>query len=97
MGRQPKFVTVLAPPLPEGVAAVLLEWLVEEGEVLREGDPLAQIIGGEGFSVVSAPCSGTLIEQWVDEGSPVAEGQQMGTMEEVSGRTESDPSGPSGS
>ena len=94
MSSQPKLVTVLAPRLPEGVSAVLLEWLVEEGEALREGDPLAQILGGEGFHLVSAPCSGLLVEHWVDEGSPVAEGQQIGTMEASSERSESDPSSP---
>ena len=90
MNAKNELISVVAPPLPEGGGAVLLEWLVEEGEALREGEFLAQIIEGEGFHTVQAPCSGLLIEHWVDEGNAVSEGQHLATIETTTERSESD-------
>ena len=92
MSDDQDLVPVVAPPLAPGGTAVLLEWLVEEGEVLREGELIAEILGPEGCIDVSAPTAGLLVEHWVDEGSPVSEGQQLGTIEVTSERSESDSS-----
>ena len=87
-----------APPLTPGSPALLLEWHVEEGESLRSGQPLAQLIDGSGCRTIHAPCDGRLLEQWVDEGSSVAEGQRLARLLVADGpkreRSERDPSSP---
>jgi multidrug efflux pump subunit AcrA (membrane-fusion protein) len=74
-----------APATTPGRPAVLLEWHVGEGEALREGQPLAQLLDSSGCTTLTSPFNGRLVERWVDEGAPVAEGQRLARLEHVGG------------
>ncbi len=85
-----------APKTTPGRRAMLLEWHVEEGEALREGQPFAQLLDSSGCTALIAPCNGRLVEHWVDEGAPVSQGQRLARLERHPKRPESDLSTPSG-
>ncbi len=69
--------------LPDlGLAAVQLSlWLVDVGRRVRAGDRIVEVLA-DGITVdLSAPATGTLVEQSVSEDEPLVVGQTLGIIE----------------
>ena len=54
--------------------AVLVSWLVNEGDEVRVGDPVADVETDKAIMNIDAPASGTLLKQYAAEGDTVAVG-----------------------
>jgi biotin carboxyl carrier protein len=87
---------LVAPHVARGHPAILLEWLVEEGERVRRGQPVGHLLDGDGCSTLLAPCEGRLLEFWVDVGAAVGEGQRLARLHRAEERPESSSERPVG-
>lgn len=56
-------------------------WFVHPGERVHEGDRMAELLIPGATVDVSAPAAGTVLERLVLPGDPVADGQELGTLE----------------
>ena len=69
----------LGPNVEEGT---LQTWFFEEGDVINEGDDLAELTTEAGIITIQAPASGILAEVYYDEGEPVAKGEVLCTIDD---------------
>lgn len=69
--------------LPDlGLARVIVGvWLVDEGARVTEGDRLVEVISAGVTVDLSAPASGMLVAQLVEEDEPLAVGQALAVVE----------------
>lgn len=72
----------------EGVEGLLEAWLVEEGEWVTAGHPVADAIVVKTSFQVSAPCDGTIGKIVVPHGETFAAGAVLATLEEAAGAIE---------
>lgn len=73
--------TVKLPALTtELETAELLEWLVDAGDEVREGDPLAEVTTDKVDMELPSPYDGTVVELLQDAGAVVEVGDRMLTM-----------------
>jgi len=71
---------------PEGGdEATIVEWHVEEGDEVEEGDVLLEVECESGTVEVHAPCAGTILERTVEEDEVVRVGDVLAIMEEREG------------
>ncbi len=61
---------------------VVLEWLVAEGDVVVEGDPLLSVETNKIDTEVPSPVSGRLVERLVSVDDEVATGAAIAVMED---------------
>ena len=69
----------LAAHIEEGT---LQNWFVEEGDMVTEGDELAEIMTEDGSLTIFAPATGVLSEVYYDEGDGVAKGEVICSIDE---------------
>lgn len=72
-------------PAPEydagsGCEPMLLFWYVEPGQPVAEGQDLCEIESAKAVVVITAPCSGTVVELLVEESGAVESGQILGRI-----------------
>jgi pyruvate dehydrogenase E2 component (dihydrolipoamide acetyltransferase) len=60
----------------------LAKWHVEEGQKVKEGDPLAEIVTDKVDADIEAPVGGVLIRQCAAAGEVVAVGAVVAVIEE---------------
>lgn len=65
----------------EGVEALLEAWLVEEGDRVRAGQPVADAIIVKTSFQVSSPCDGTIVEIVVAQEETFAAGAVLATLD----------------
>ena len=63
------------------VQALLDQWLVQAGDTVRAGQPLAQVVLVKSSLEVSAPVAGRVGQLLVPAGSTFARGQAIATLE----------------
>ena len=68
----------LSPTMEEGK---LIEWKVEEGDSISQGDIIAEIETDKATVDMEATASGTLVEQTLAPGEEVAVGTVIGYLE----------------
>lgn len=56
-------------------------WLVQRGRRVEAGDQLLEILAGSVVLDLSAPADGVLTEKFVEEDSPLKEGQCLAVIE----------------
>ncbi|HBE41163.1 MAG TPA: hypothetical protein DDW27_08170 [Bacteroidales bacterium] len=75
-------VNILLPAMGEGVIeATIIKWLVTEGSVVREDDPLVEVATDKVDSEIPAPADGKLVQVIAREGSVVKVGEVIAVME----------------
>jgi pyruvate/2-oxoglutarate dehydrogenase complex dihydrolipoamide acyltransferase (E2) component len=62
--------------------AVVSAWLVKVGDVVGEGDELAEIETDKAVNVLESPASGTVVEIVQVEGASVQQGDVIGRIEQ---------------
>lgn len=73
---------ILLPAMGEGVIeATINKWLVAEGDVVNEDDPLVEVATDKVDSEVPSPAEGTIISINVAEGSVVSVGEVIAVIE----------------
>ena len=73
---------IVLPAMGEGVIeATINKWLVEEGTLVREDDPIVEVATDKVDSEVPAPVEGTLVEIVVKEGSIAKIGEVIAIIE----------------
>ena len=78
-----KRLEVRAPSLGESEeSATLVRWLVDEGEAVAEGDPIAEVESDKITMELPAPASGTIVRHLKKEGDEVRPGEVIAEMEE---------------
>ena len=75
----------------EGVEGLLEEWLVEESDWVKAGQPVADAIVVKTSFQVSAPCDGTIVEIVVAQGETFAAGAVLATLDQRADTTEAVP------
>lgn len=74
---------VKVPPLPEkSKEGTLVQWQVEEGDNVDEGDDLVEIEAGGETITVTAPVAGVLTEVYFEDGEEVEVGEVIAEIEE---------------
>lgn len=73
--------------LLEGLAAhveeaTILNWFIEEGDSVKEGDDLVELSTEEGNVTIRAGVSGVLAEVYYDEGEIVSKGEVLCTIDD---------------
>ena len=63
--------------------AVVNAWLVKVGDVVSEGDDLAEIETDKAVNVLDSPASGTVVEITKAAGASVQQGDVIGRIEEA--------------
>ena len=61
--------------------AEVVDWLVEAGATVAEGDELLELETDKANGMVESPCSGTLAEVLVAVGDVVVPGQVVGRID----------------
>lgn len=61
--------------------ATVSYWLVEEGDLVHEGDDLVEMTTDKAAFSVQAPKSGTVLEKLVEEGDEVTVGDVLCLLE----------------
>ena len=75
---------VRLPDLGEGIDdAIISRWLVQEGEPIKEGDPLVEIATDKVDTEMPAPASGVLLKIVADEGGLIPSGALLGYIGEA--------------
>lgn len=75
-------IDILLPSMGEGVIeATITKWLVTEGSVVREDDPLVEVATDKVDSEIPAPADGKLTKITVPEGTVVQVGELIAIME----------------
>ncbi len=83
------------PDLGEGtVEAEIVEWFVRPGDVVREGDPIADVMTDKANVEVLAPVSGVVLRTSGEPGDLVAVGAELAAFETESGKPSRAPSAP---
>jgi 2-oxoglutarate dehydrogenase E2 component (dihydrolipoamide succinyltransferase) len=73
---------VVLPAMGEGVIeATINKWLVTEGSLVKEDDPLVEVATDKVDSEIPAPVSGTLVSIVVKEGSVAKVGSVIAIIE----------------
>lgn len=74
---------VKVPPLPEKTkVGKLLQWQVEEGESIDEGDDLVALeVNGDTLSI-TAPIAGVVTDIYFEDGEEVEAGEVIAEIEE---------------
>jgi pyruvate/2-oxoglutarate dehydrogenase complex dihydrolipoamide acyltransferase (E2) component len=74
---------VLLEGLPANVEeATILNWFVEEGDSVTEGDDLVELSADEVTITIQAAASGILAEVYYDEGEVVGKGEVLCTIDD---------------
>lgn len=69
--------------MPSGVdEAQVQSWIHEEGDLVSEGDALAELLANDGTFTLLAPCSGILSEVYFDEGETVERDEVICAIDE---------------
>lgn len=88
-------VEILMPELGESVhEGTVSRWLKQEGDYVKEDEPVVEIMTDKVNTELQAPASGILIKILVPEGSPVEVFKAMGLIEESSSVPEGAPKPP---
>ncbi|NLA50329.1 MAG: 2-oxo acid dehydrogenase subunit E2, partial [Bacteroidales bacterium] len=75
-------IDILLPAMGEGVIeATITKWLVKEGSVVREDDPLVEVATDKVDSEIPAPADGKLVKITVPEGTVVQVGETIAIIE----------------
>ena len=75
-------VNILLPAMGEGVIeATINKWLVTEGSVVREDDPIVEVATDKVDSEIPAPADGKLVSIVAREGSVVKVGDVIAVIE----------------
>lgn len=75
-------VNILLPAMGEGVIeATINKWLVTEGSLVKEDDPIVEVATDKVDSEIPAPADGTLVEVIAREGSVVKVGEVIAIIE----------------
>jgi pyruvate/2-oxoglutarate dehydrogenase complex dihydrolipoamide acyltransferase (E2) component len=77
----------------EGVEGLLEAWLVEEGDWVRAGQPVADAIVVKASFQVPAPCDGTIVEIVVAQEETFAAGALLATLDEGAATAGAAPAG----
>ena len=73
---------IIAPSGGESVTeATVLDWIVEEGTTVADGDPLLEVSTDKVDMEIPAPGAGVLIEQSVAAGDTIVPGQLLGKVQ----------------
>ncbi len=56
-------------------------WLVDRGTVVKEGDPILEVLAGEAVVDLPAPTDGLLVKRLVAEDERVEVGQRLAVIE----------------
>ena len=72
---------LLLPDLGLDGPIALSLWLVKKGGRVVEGEPIAEVVGGEATVDLPSPADGVLAERLVEEGDPLAVGQRLAVIE----------------
>ncbi|MFA6600910.1 MAG: biotin/lipoyl-containing protein [Candidatus Omnitrophota bacterium] len=62
--------------------ATILNWFIEEGDAISEGDDLVELQSEEGTVTIVAHSAGVLAEVYYDEGEVVARGEVLCTIDD---------------
>lgn len=60
-------------------------WLVEDGSEVTEGDRVVEVLSGNATIDLPAPASGVLRQKVTGEDEPIATGQVLGVIEQLTG------------
>jgi pyruvate/2-oxoglutarate dehydrogenase complex dihydrolipoamide acyltransferase (E2) component len=63
---------------------VLSLWLVSPGSLVTRGQPIAEVLVGAATVDLPSPADGVLLEALVDEDEPIAVGQALAIIENLS-------------
>jgi len=75
-------IEITLPSMGEGVIeATIIKWLVKEGAVVKEDDPLVEVATDKVDSEIPAPSAGTIVKIKVTEGTVVKVGDPIATFE----------------
>ena len=75
-------IDILLPAMGEGVIeATITKWLVKEGSVVREDDPLVEVATDKVDSEIPAPADGKLVKIIAPEGKVVQVGETIAVIE----------------
>jgi len=86
---------VLVPLLGEGVEEVTVtKWLKQEGDTIKEFEPLLEVNTDKVDTEIPAPASGTVLKILAREGAPARVGEVLAVIGKPGESTESPPSGP---
>lgn len=70
------------PEIGAGQHAIrVVQWLVDVGSEVYQGDRLLEVAATGVLFVVSAPCTGVLVEQHIGVDSIVTTGEALGTID----------------
>lgn len=86
-------ITVAIPDIGTDGEVDLVEWVVEPGQTVEEGDSLVVLESDKASMEVPAPCAGTVVKQLVTAGSSVREGTPVMELETTGGAPVAQPSG----
>jgi len=74
---------VILPELGTGIEkATVSYWFFQKGDKVKEKEDLVELCTDKATFNLPAPCSGTLSEVFIFEGSPAKVGDVLGTIEE---------------
>lgn len=59
----------------------LVTWLKKEGEIVKKGDPLFEVMSAKAVMEMQAPASGKFTKILVPEGADVPPGTKLGEIE----------------
>ena len=80
-----KSIDVTAPVEQEGTKAVVKNWYVSIGEMIKEGDPLVELETDKVAVEVPAPASGVLLEILIDADGEAEPGGVLGRLGDSAG------------
>ncbi len=83
------------PDIGEGIdAGELVEWHVEEGQLVREDDPMAEVQTDKAMVTIPCPTTGRVLELRVEVGAMVPVGEVMAVFETEAGAGQTAPAPP---
>ncbi len=85
-------IEILLPAMGEGVIeATINKWLVSEGSIVKEDDPLVEVATDKVDSEIPAPADGKLVQITVREGSVVKVGEIIAIIESKTSLSSGEP------
>ncbi|PNR99479.1 hypothetical protein X927_05440 [Petrotoga mexicana DSM 14811] len=75
-------VEILVPKLGMGVEELeLVKWYKNEGETVKKGEPLVQVMTSKITNDIEAPANGVLKKTYAQEGDTIKPNQKIGEIE----------------
>ena len=85
-------INIIIPAMGEGVIeATINKWLVAEGSVVKEDDPLVEVATDKVDSEIPAPSAGTVVSVIAAEGSVIKIGEVIAIIENNEKTKQEDP------